>query len=124
MRTTTLALAVLGACGGSDGGGGDKPIGPDAGYDTARCLIVGNYGDLGAKTGTTAQGPTTLTITLDNGPPKDSFFLKLTDGKGAFAAGLKTGTFPITGVDTSFTNCGLCTNILADIQAASGPSKF
>jgi hypothetical protein len=87
-------------------------------------LITGDYGDLGAKTGTTSQGPTTMTITLDAGPPKDSFFLKLNAGKGAFASGLANGTFPISGADASYINCGLCTNIIADISPTTGPAKF
>jgi len=123
MRCITLVL--LAACGGSD------PVETpadgtttDAPYNTAVCLITGHYGDLGAKLGTTSQGPTTLTITLDAGPPRDSFFLKLTAGKGAFAGGLATGTFPITGADATFNDCGLCTNIIADIVTGSGPQKF
>lgn len=92
----------------------------------ALCLIPASYGALGAKTGspdvTTAN---TLTVVLDPGPPKDDFFVKLVPGKGAFAAGtLQTGTFNVTGADASFTNCGLCINIIADIVANQGPTKF
>lgn len=119
-----LAAILLSAC-GDDGGGAavDAPSGTDA-YDTARCLITGNYGALGAKTGTTAQGPATLTVVLDPGPPRDSFFIKLNAGKGAFTGGLANGTFPITGADASSPTCGLCVNIIADIVAMQGPSKF
>lgn len=48
MRTfLAICLLALGAC-GDDGGGSavDAPSGMDA-YDTARCLIAGNYGALG-----------------------------------------------------------------------------
>lgn len=125
MRHALLGLLVLGACGNDPPAGADAPGGgPDAPYDTARCLIAGLYGDLGTKTGTTSQGPTTLTITLDAGPPKDSFFLKLTAGKGAFTGGLANGTFTITGADAQFSNCGLCTNIIANIDPTTGPAKF
>lgn len=119
-----LAAILLSAC-GDDGGSTavDAPSGTDA-YDTARCLITGNYGALGAKTGTTAQGPATLTVVLDPGPPRDSFFIKLNAGKGAFTGGLANGTFPITGADASSPTCGLCVNIIADIVAMQGPSKF
>jgi len=118
-----LGFVVLGACGG---GSSDAPTqtdapNPDSGVT---CLISGNYADLGAKSGTTSQGPTTMTIVLDPGPPRDSFFLKLTTGKGVFAGGLATGTFPITGAELSTTTCGLCVNIIADIVTMQGPTKF
>lgn len=125
MRILLATSILLGAC-GDDGGGGapiDAAPGNDA-YDTARCLITGNYGALGAKTGTTSQGPTTLTVVLDPGPPRDSFFIKLNAGKGAFTGGLANGTFPITGADASSPTCGLCVNIIADIVTMQGPSKF
>jgi hypothetical protein len=123
MRTfLAIGVLALGAC-GDDGGGSAVDAAPDA-YDTARCLITGNYGALGALTGTTAQGPATLTIVLDPGPPRDSFFIKLNAGKGAFAGGLANGTFQITGADAQSPNCGLCVNIIADIVAMQGPSKF
>ena len=123
MRILLVAI-LLTAC-GDDGGAAavDAPSGNDA-YDTARCLITGNYGALGAKTGTTAQGPATLTVVLDPGPPRDSFFIKLNTGKGAFTGGLANGTFPITGADASSPTCGLCVNIIADIVTMQGPSKF
>ncbi len=128
MRNAALSLSMLvvglGACG--DVGGSatvDAAAGMDA-YDEARCLIAGNYGALGALTGTTSQGPATLTIVLDPGPPRDSFFIKLNAGKGAFAGGLTTGTFPLTGADAQSANCGVCVNIIADIVAMQGPSKF
>lgn len=125
MRLLLVGLVgFLGAC-GDDGGGSavDAPSGADA-YDTARCLIAGDYGALGALTGTTSQGPTTLTVVLDMGPPRDSFFIRLMAGRGAFAGGLATGTFPLTGADAASATCGLCVNIIADIVAMQGPSKF
>src|SRR5690349_12317423 len=60
MRTAWLVL--LAACSGSsDSAQIDAPM-PDA-YDTARCLIKGDYGALGSVTGTAgnAQGNTTVT---------------------------------------------------------------
>lgn len=123
MRILLAIGFVLGACGDDGGSAVDAASGGDA-YDTARCLIKGNYGALGAVTGTTAQGPTTLTAVLDPGPPRDSFFLKLTAGKGAFAGGLANGTFSITGADAASATCGLCVNIIADIVSMVGPSKF
>lgn len=96
---------------------------PDA-YDTARCLIKGSYGALGTLTGTTGMmGGVTMTATIDAGPPRDTFFLKMVTGKGVFAGGLAAGTYSIAGVDKEFLNCGLCVHIIADITS-SGPTKF
>lgn len=118
-----IAAALLALAGCSDSSS-NPDAAPDA-YDTARCLITGAYGALGTKTGTagTTAG-TTATIVLDAGPPRDSFFLKMVTGKGAFSAGIAPGTFAISGVDAQYLNCGLCVHIIADIVTGSGPSKF
>ena len=111
-----LAIALLGlaACGSDDA----TPT-PDAPDQTATCLIPATYGDLGTKTGSTNPGgPSSATIVLDMGPPRDSFFLKLVAGKGVFAGGLANGTFSIAGVDATFVN------IIADIVSGTGPTKF
>ena len=120
-----LVVVLLAAC------GDDGPVmlidaapGVDAPYDTTRCLIQGFYGALGPKAGTTSQGPTTSTITIDQGPPRDSFFLKLNAGKGVFAGGLAAGTFPIAGAELSLSTCGACINLIADIVTGQGPTKF
>lgn len=116
-----LALACLAAC--SDGSS-TSDAQPDA-YDTARCLIAGHYGALGALTGTAGtMGGTTATITLDAGPPRDTFFLKLVAGKGAFSGGIAPGSYAIAGADAQYLDCGLCVHIIADIVTGSGPSKF
>jgi hypothetical protein len=115
----TFALSA-GACSSKDPTLIDLP-------DAARqCLIPTDYGALGTKAGTPDKTTAnTLTIVLDPGPPKDDLYVMLVAGKGAFAGGaLTTGTFPISGVDASFTDCGLCINVLADIVADQGPTKF
>ena len=113
-----LILALFVGC----GGGGSTS--PDA-DNTAQCLVLGNYGDLGSKTGSTATGgPSSVTIVLDAGPPRDSFFLKLNAGMGVFAGGLRIGTFTIEGAELAQSTCGLCVNIIADIVTGQGPSKF
>ncbi len=124
MRLALFAALVAGC-------GDDPPATPidasptvDAPYDVTRCLIQGFYGSLGAKAGTTSQGPTTSTITLDIGPPRDSFFLKLNPGKGVFAAGLAPGTFTLSGAELAQSTCGACVNIIADIVTGQGPTKF
>jgi hypothetical protein len=118
VRAIVLCLPLCAAC-------GSDPQSPtiDAPIGDPSCLIPPDYGDVGAKTGTTSLGMTTSTIVLDPGPPRDSFFLKLTSGKGVFAGGLQTGTFTIEGDDLSPSTCGLCVNILADIGSV-GPAKF
>ena len=98
---------------------------PDA-YDTNRCLITGNYGALGSLTGTRAMTATatTATMTLDPGPPRDTFFIKLEPNRGVFAGGVMPGTYTIGGADAGFSTCGLCVNIVADIVTGTGPTKF
>ena len=98
---------------------------PDA-FDTNRCLITGNYGALGSLTGTRGMTATatTATMTLDPGPPRDTFFVKLEPNRGVFASGVMPGTYTIGGVDAGFSTCGLCVNIVADIVAGTGPTKF
>ncbi|MBL9016892.1 MAG: hypothetical protein JNL83_22075 [Myxococcales bacterium] len=125
MRASLLAcLAAAAACGDSDPAVPvDSAATADAPYDTATCQILGFYGDLGTKVGSTSLGPTTSTIVLDPGPPRDSFLLKLNTGKGVFAAGLATGTFTLAGADLDFSNCGACISIVADI-GMMGPGKF
>lgn len=119
-----LLLVLVAACGDSDPAiPVDSAATADAPYDTAKCHILGFYGDLGAKLGTTSQGVTTSTIVLDPGPPRDSFFLKLNTGKGVFAGGLANGTFTLAGADLDFSNCGACINIVADI-GTMGPTTF
>jgi hypothetical protein len=111
-------LVVACACSG-------KPAAPDA-YDMARCIIRGNYGDLGMVRGTagTIGGASTITIVLDAGPPKNDFFVKLIPGKGAFSAGaIRTGTYAIASADANYATCGLCVNLVAGITM-TGPSKF
>jgi len=123
-HVVTAALVLLAAACSSD----PAPILLDGSVSDGNkaCLIPSDYGALGAKTGTAdLNTPNSLTIVLDPGPPKDDFFVKLVAGKGGFAAGaLKTGTFQITGADADFNNCGLCVNVIADIVAGQGPTKF
>jgi hypothetical protein len=122
VRTSGVRVFILllTAC-GSD----PPPVAIDAPPSDAAnlCLVEADYGDAGTTTGTTSLGPTTSTIVLDPGPPRDSFFLKLTTGKGVFSGGLQTGTFTIAGDELDSTTCGLCVNLLADI-GSMGPQKF
>lgn len=119
-----LVLLLAAACSDSSEATVDAPPANADAYDTARCLIKGDYGAVGAVTGTATMGANTLSATLDPGPPRDSLFVKLVAGKGVFAGGLAAGTYTISGVDAGYTTCGLCVHIIADIVTGSGPSKF
>jgi len=126
MRSLAVALALCaGACSGDP-----APVLLDASLTDAdnltRCLVPADYGALGSRTGIPdLTTPNSLTVVLDPGPPKDDFFLNLIPGKGAFAGGaLETGSFTISGADASFTDCGLCSNLIADIDPVQGPAKF
>lgn len=128
MRRLPLALLVLAACSDSSAPGVDAPPAIDAAVDApsnpADCLISTAYGDLGTKTGITSQGPTTLSVVLDAGPPRDSFFIKLNAGVGVFSGGLANGTYTLTGAELDLSTCGLCVSIIADIVTGQGPTKL
>src|SRR5258706_4828367 len=116
MRNTCLVILVVAAC--SDGASVTADARAIDAYDTARCLIKGNYGDLGAITGTAAMNGTspTLTFVLDPGPPgKDDLFFKLMSGRCGFTGGLAPGTCSITGVDTVFTTFVVWGNVIVAI---------
>lgn len=123
-----LAVLLIAACGGDDAVTPDAATTTDApAVDAApsACLVPTTFGDLGARTGTAMQGiPSSLSVTIDVGPPRDSFFVRLDTGDGVFANGLATGTYPLTGAEIDYDSCGLCVNIIADIVAGQGPSKF
>ena len=126
MRRALVSLLVLAACSDSSPSTPDAPgVQADA-PSTAQCLIEGDYGALGSVTGTagTAQGATTVTVTLDPGPPRDTFFIRMVAGQGAFTSGVTPGTYTLSGADADYNNCGLCVHIIADIVAGQGPSKF
>lgn len=125
----TIWVALLAACGGSSdgsGGGGNSPDAQVASDARANCLVSPNYGQLGNVTATAGRNgaATTVTVTLDAGPPRDTLFLRMTPGTGAFAGGLVPGTYPLGGVDLNYNQCGLCVNIIADIVPGQGPTKF
>lgn len=125
MRGLAFFLILwLMACGGGGESStpADAPPQPDA-DPSATCLVPADYGDLGTKTGTMGPaGASSLTVVLDAGPPRDSFFINLRTGREPFTNGLATGTYQLAGGDSS--TCGICINIIADIVTGSGPTKF
>lgn len=60
-----------------------------------------------------------MLLTLDAGPPADKLYLVLVPGKGAFANGVTVGTFPLTGDDADYNNCGVCVQLWADLASAA-----
>lgn len=95
-------------------------------HDEALCLVSATHAPTAtaATAGTAAGGHPTVTMTIAAGPPRDSLFFKLISGAGVFSQGLRTGTFSIAGVDSGFTSCGLCVNIVADVVPGQGATKF
>jgi hypothetical protein len=123
MRRSLLSVLILAACSDSSTPATpDAPTSPDASQGT-NCLVKADYGAVGPLTGT-AMGTNGMTATLEAGPPRDSFFIKLVATKGVFTGGLATGTFTISGADAGYSTCGLCVHIIADIVTGQGPSKF
>jgi len=120
-----IGIVTLAACG--DDGMTNMVMDAAAQMDmsSANCHVPGSYGDIGSKTGTQGtMGGVTATMTLDAGPPRDSFFLKMVANKGVFAGGIAPGTYTITGADAQYNNCGLCVHIIADIVTGAGPTMF
>jgi hypothetical protein len=124
MRRLYL-LATLIACGDAPSSlPADADLAIDA-FDPSSCLIAGDYGALGALTGAPLQGnPTSLSVTLDPGPPRDALFFNLKEGMGVFTGGLANGTYPLAGAELAYDDCGLCVTVIADIVAMQGPSKL
>lgn len=96
-------------------------------HDAVACKVPASYAPaaaLSGTVGTAAGGHPTITLTLDAGPPRDTLFFKLISGAGAFFGGVRAGTFTLAGADAGFATCGLCVNVVADIVAGQGPTKF
>lgn len=112
-----LCLALVTGCADDS----DEPA-----HDEALCLVAATYAPTttAATAGTAAGGGPTVTLPIAAGPPRDSLFLKLISGAGVFSQGVRTGTFTIAGVDSGFTSCGLCVNIVADVVPGQGATKF
>jgi hypothetical protein len=110
MGRWLLILGVCSAC--SDPALSiDAPPPPD-GYDTARCLVEGDYDTIERAPAT--LGPnTTLTITLDAGPPSDTLVITLrTSTPGTY--------FPISQRPCS---TAVCVDLMADIGSDGMPAK-
>jgi len=116
MRFALAALILIACSSDPPPAAPDAPAQPDA--PPANCLVEPSY-TLGAITGeanTAMGGAITGTFTINAGPPRDTFFVKL--------SGITPGTYTIQGNDADFNACTLCVNIIADIVAGQGPTKF
>ena len=87
----------------------------------AVCLASASYGNPGALSGGTevdlmATGAVVVWWGDLNQDP-DEIVIELYAGWGVFTAGLRPGTFPLTGAELSYQTCGACVFVEADISA-------
>jgi hypothetical protein len=133
MRNLVLLLGLVGCTTGTDPqGGGDDTPGPDAsmnpntdGSTQGTCPMAAATPETGALTASKTQRcnvPNTMgarkwyrmMVTLP-GAPNDIVQLELWDGQGAFTGGVvRTGTFTISGAETSYQTCGVCLRAVGD----------
>jgi hypothetical protein len=93
----------------------DAPAMPDA-YDTARCLVKSDYDTLEralATRGTSPTFKTTLTITLDSGPPGDALVITLNSST--------PGTYVLATDRPCFRE--VCVDLIADTDSNGVPAK-
>src|SRR5687768_11440650 len=138
MRNALLLVLVGCAAPSPEGGGDDGPT-PDASSTdpepSVTCPLPDNMGDAGSLTALKSQRCNVagtmgtrkwyrLSATLPNAPT-DIVQLELWDGQGAFAGGVvRTGTFPITGAELSYTTCGVCLRAVGDKGTAAAKTYF
>lgn len=124
MRVSLTLLVIAVACGGCElilGLEGDPVVGtqPDAGVTPAcpNVADVADFGDLGFIDGEIIQDEGYLGISsiLDEGPPQDLFAIELHAGLEPFVDGITTGSFEITGRQTSLFTCGVCAEVVGDL---------
>ncbi|MBZ0234805.1 MAG: hypothetical protein K8M05_20920, partial [Deltaproteobacteria bacterium] len=103
--------------GGGGDGEGDGSGGGGGGGSTAMCSLPTSVPDLGPVTATAqlrnqsgSQGALKIYTAVVTLPGSDEVVgVELWDNLGAFAGGaVRAGTFPITGVETSYSTCGVC----------------
>ena len=117
-----------------DGGSGSDwdadPTEPDAGAPLPQECVVptAGFGAAGALTVTAQSAPISMMMgapvgvfaygNLDQTATPDELAIELYPGYGVFMAGaLTTGTFQLTGAETSYADCGACLFISGDIDA-------
>lgn len=88
---------------------------PDA-YDSARCLVKGDYDTIErapATRGTSPTFDTTLTISLDDGPPSDTLVVTLNSST--------PGTYVLATARPC--SSAVCVDLMADIDSNGVPTK-
>lgn len=103
---------------------GTTDAGTDAG--TTPTCRAGNFGNAGALQGT-AQANTAATFIayygeLNTDPMQDVLSIQLYAGYGVFTgdAGVRPGTYTLSGDETNFATCGACVQIFADVNPDGG----
>lgn len=99
---------------------------PDAATPVGACSAPTSFAALGAlrtgvaETGASADGDYDVYFgPLETGMPGDHISIELWEGFGPFGAGLRTGTFSITGDDTDYAVCGVCALIATDYDGST-----
>lgn len=135
------ASCLLTACFGGDdddgnGSGADAP--PISLFDAApgspdgagACLVTGPLGDLGSKTGTaksdgeTPPGEIYWYAPLNSDTLPDVLSVDLWAKYGVFTDAITTGTFQLTGSETSAKDCGACVYLDIDVNMSSQPATY
>jgi len=133
LAIVATAAFSLSACGSDDGEGqADAAVdaGPTIDAPPLACMNRSVAEQLGTISGAPFSaiadnrgmvgGPITLRITalIDRSAPPnpkdDIFSIRLFQGVTVFDPDLVTGTFPLTGVESSFYSCGACVHLLGD----------
>jgi hypothetical protein len=121
-------------------GGADAPQLPDArlmvdasggtpdAMVSAGCTTMATWGDQGPVDGNASESIDLLSgeayrklfVGPLEGVPGDHLVIDLWDGYGAFSGGFRTGSFTLSGAETSWEDCGVCVRVEADYDG--GPS--
>jgi hypothetical protein len=134
MKRLAVPMLLIAACSGSgdpdDTGGVDAAPGIDAA--ARNCTVVPDLGQLGARDGTPAAsgavGARVLSVSMVvamDAATRDSVFVQLKGGKGAFAGrDPAPGTYALAGPELDYNTCGVCVTVIGDIVAGQGPTQF
>ncbi|MEM9488689.1 MAG: hypothetical protein AAGC55_06065 [Myxococcota bacterium] len=153
MKQLVLVLSILclAACGSTTDNTGDPSLNDGSGDDIGGGNGDGTGGGDGTGNGgtTACATPAQLTATpvlsegaysddtalggdlyvgaymaMDDSATPDILAVELWQGYGVFAEALQTGTFEITGAETSLAECGACVYMLGDFDPAGGARQF
>lgn len=109
----------------------DAPLdaAPDALPQNPACTIAASLGTITPRSPQVSSVPgppreVRYVDPLDASSVPDVFKLYLIEGRGAFAAGIATGTFPLSGPETAYATCGACVEIFSDVDASNNFAAF